>query len=312
MLCFFPLIETFSATSEAALGAVSHTDAVRHLNSLPDPDEPAAASVSAPDEPAAAPASDSVKASPGEALDIVFDHASFAYDGERSPVVRDIELSIPAGQKVALLGRSGAGKSTLALLVRGEARPCAGRVLVGGVPADELAHAQHPQVGVIGQYPHLFNQTLRENLLIGRADAADADLVAALEAVGLGELLARLPHGLDTVVDESGRRFSGGERHRIALARVLVARTPVVVLDEPFAGLDPATESALLDVILDVLAARTVILITHHLQGVARLDRAVFVEGGRITLDGAPAALARDSARYRQLLAFEHPNVPVA
>lgn len=160
-------------------------------------------------------------------------------------------------------------------------------------------------VGIIEQKPHLFNQTLRENLLVGRVDATDAELERVLDDVGLTPLLNRLSCGLDTVVDEAGLRFSGGERHRIALARVLLARVPVVVLDEPFAGLDPATERALVEVMFKTLGGRTVIMITHHLQGVSLCDRVVLLEDGVFALDGAPADLARTSDRYRRLLALD-------
>ncbi len=147
--------------------------------------------------------------------------------------------------------------------------------------------------------------TLRDNLLLAREDARDEELWDALDAVGLRPLAERLPHGLDTMVDEAGLRFSGGERHRVALARVLLRDAPVVVLDEPTVGLDPLTERALLDTLLEALAGRTVVMITHHLAGVSAMDRVVFVEDGRIALDGAPEELARTSARYRRLLAFD-------
>ena len=123
--------------------------------------------------------------------------------------------------------------------------------------------------------------------------------------MGLGDLLDRLPQGLDTLVDEAGMRFSGGERHRIALARVLLQGAPIVLLDEPFAALDPITERGLLDTLLDVFADRTLILVTHHLQGVSRMDRVVFISDGAVSLDGAPADLERGSEHYRRLLALD-------
>ena len=118
-------------------------------------------------------------------------------------------------------------------------------------------------------------------------------------------MVDRLPDGLDTMVDEAGLRFSGGERQRIALARVLLQDAPVVILDEPCVGLDPLTEQALLSTLFKTLADRTVIMITHHLLGASACDRVVFVEGGRAVLDGAPCELERTSSRYRRLLAFD-------
>ena len=114
-----------------------------------------------------------------------------------------------------------------------------------------------------------------------------------------------LDKGLFTMIDEAGKRFSGGERHRIALARVLLQDSPIVILDEPTVGLDPITEQALLDTLFSLLDGRTIIMVTHHLQGVSAMDRVVFVEDGRIILDGSPSTLARESERYRALLDFD-------
>lgn len=147
--------------------------------------------------------------------------------------------------------------------------------------------------------------TVLENLRIGRADATEEEVWDVLEQVGLRPMVERLPQGLSTMVDEAGLRFSGGERHRIALARVLLQDVPVVILDEPTVGLDPLTERALLDTVLHALDGKTVIMITHHLAGVGAMDRVVFLEHGRIELDGAPDELARTSERYRSLLAFD-------
>ncbi|MDO4290557.1 MAG: thiol reductant ABC exporter subunit CydC [Eggerthellaceae bacterium] len=327
VLCFFPLIEAFAPASDAAQGAVAHMRAIERLNK----EFPAAASGTegcaradafAPaslDAPAStdahdafgssdAPAPDapaSPNASDGANVDVELSRVAFRYPNAPANVIDDVTLRIPQGQKIAVLGRSGAGKSTLAALVRGEAAPQAGRVLVAGLDA----HAQREQmphiVGVIEQRPHLFNQTLRENLLVARGDATDAEMIEALEKVGLRGLYERLPHGLDTVVDEEARRFSGGERHRIALARVLLARVSVVILDEPFAGLDPATETALIRAMFDALEGCTVVMITHHLQSVDECDRVVFLDDGRIALDGSPDELAKTSDFYRRLLAFD-------
>ena len=126
-----------------------------------------------------------------------------------------------------------------------------------------------------------------------------------LAHVGLADLARRLPEGLDTLVDEAGMRFSGGERHRIALARVLLQDTPVILLDEPTVGLDPVTERALLDTFVENAQGKTLIMITHHLQGVSAMDRVVFVENGKLEMEGAPAELERTSERYRHLLAFD-------
>ncbi len=339
VLAAFPLIEAFSPAVDATLGAVTHKESLVRLNRLSREgsasDDSGSAQApelqgsvtpgSAEESPQAAGAcsegasADSrvgatgvgAESGPekGDALSggagIGLQHVSFSYPGSDKLVLGDVSLTVPAGQKVCVLGRSGAGKSTLAALIRGDVTPNAGRVLVGGSDVRAWGDRISRVVGVIQQRPYLFNQTIRENLLIGRAGATDEELWKALSQVRLADMVRALPRGLDTLVDEGGDRFSGGERQRFALARILLAQTPVVILDEPFAGLDPATEQGLLDTIFDVLASRTVVMITHHLRGVQLADRVVFVADGHIALDGDPRVLAREDAHFRRLLAFD-------
>lgn len=302
VLCLFPLIESFAPASEAAMGAITYGDSIERMNRLSGQDATVAP------QPAGVSQDCEGERTSGGAL--TFSNVSFAYPGTESKVLSGLNLHVPAGQRLAVLGRSGAGKSTLAVLLRGDFAPCSGEVLVGGLRTCSMGEDASKHVGLIQQTPHLFNWSLRENLALGKLTARDEELVRVMERVGLSDLLARLPRGLDTLVDERGRRFSGGERHRIALARVLLSDVPVVVLDEPFAGLDPATEQELLDAMFEVLEGRTVVLITHHLQGVSACDRVVFVEGGRISIDGTPEELERENAYYRGLLAADRGLIP--
>ncbi|WP_302389683.1 thiol reductant ABC exporter subunit CydC [Eggerthella sinensis] len=290
VLGFFPLIEAFAPLSSAAVDAFGYADSVARLNDLADP-----SAVAPAEEPPL----------PAGPLDIRLDGVSYAYPGSTRSVLDDLTLHVGQGQKLAILGRSGAGKSTLATLVRGDVAPDAGAVTLGGVPCARFGDAMASYIGVIQQNTYLFNMTVLENLRIGRADATEEEVWDVLEQVGLRAMVERLPQGLSTMVDEAGLRFSGGERHRIALARVLLQDVPVVILDEPTVGLDPLTERALLDTVLRALDGKTVIMITHHLAGVGAMDRVVFLEHGRIELDGAPDELARTSERYRSLLAFD-------
>ncbi|WP_167536590.1 amino acid ABC transporter ATP-binding/permease protein, partial [Gordonibacter pamelaeae] len=238
-------------------------------------------------------------------LALAVENVAFRYPGSARAVLDGVSLTIPQGQKVAILGRSGSGKSTLASLIRGDLAPASGSVTLNGVPASSFGDAMARHIGVIQQQTYLFNMTLRENLRIGNPAATDGQIREVLAHVGLSGLVERLPEGLDTLVDEAGMRFSGGERHRIALARVLLQDTPVILLDEPTVGLDPATERALLKTFVENAEGRTLIMITHHLQGVSAMDRVVFVEDGRIEMEGSPAELERTSERYRRLLAFD-------
>ncbi len=321
VLCFFPLIEAFAPVPAAALDAVSHADSIERLNEQPDPvgdwgDAAAAQSEASAVRPKAKAAmrkpglgrqggTVEAPAVPAEPFDVSIQGVTFAYPGSDGPVIDGLDLAIPRGQKIAVLGRSGAGKSTLAALVRGDVTPQAGRVTIGGVDASSLGDEMPRYVGVIQQATYLFNATLLDNLRVGNPQATQEDAWRVLDQVGLRAMVEQLPQGLNTMVDETGKRFSGGERHRIALARVLLQDAPVVILDEPTVGLDPITEHALLDTLFRALEGRTVVMITHHLQGVSAMDRVVFVEGGRISLDGAPAELAQTSDRYRRLLAFD-------
>ena len=287
VLGYFPLIDAFAPLSNAAEDAGSHEESVRRLNELPG--ERAEAPVQEPSAP----------------FDIAVEGAVYRYPGEGRDVLRGVDLVVRQGEKVAILGRSGSGKSTLARLLRGDAAPKAGRVLVGGVEASSMGDAACRAVGVIQQSTYLFNATLRENVALGAPSATDEEIREVLRKVGLEGLLARLPEGLDTLVDEAGLRFSGGERHRIALARVLLQDVSIVLLDEPTVGLDPATERALLETLFESLEGRTLVMVTHHLQGVSRMDRVLFLEDGRVALEGTPKELERTSERYRRLLAFD-------
>ncbi len=289
VLGFFPLIDAFAPLSASAVDAFSYGDSLERLNELPDVDERSAEQAAQPCAP----------------LDMLVEGVTYAYPGSARPVLKGMQLEVPAGQKVAILGRSGAGKSTLASLMRGDLVPDEGRVTLGGVPTRDLGDDACAYIGVIQQRVYLFNMTLLENVRIGRPDASVDEVRNVLEQVGLRDMVDRLPDGLDTMVDEAGLRFSGGERQRIALARVLLQDAPVVILDEPCVGLDPLTEQALLSTLFKTLADRTVIMITHHLLGASACDRVVFVEDGRAVLDGAPCELERTSSRYRRLLAFD-------
>jgi ATP-binding cassette subfamily C protein CydC len=189
---------------------------------------------------------------------------------------------VPQGARVALLGPSGAGKSTLAALALKVAAPQAGRILLGGVDIADLAAADvRARIGWLSQATHLFDDTIRANLLLTRPEADEAALWGALDAAQIGDLVRALPDGLDTWVGEGGAKFSGGQGRRLALARALLSDAPVLILDEPCAGLDGETERAFLATLNEVAAGRSIVLITHRLVGVERLDRIWRLSGGK-------------------------------
>ena len=211
-----------------------------------------------------------------------FDGVHFRWLPDRPPVFDGLSLDVPQGARVALLGPSGAGKSTLAALALKVAAPQQGRVLLGGVDIATLAAADvRSSIGWLAQATHLFDDTIRANLLLARPDADDMALWAALDAARIGEMVRALPDGLDTWVGEGGARFSGGQGRRLVLARALLSPAPILILDEPCAGLDAETERAFLATLNEVADGRTIILITHRLTGVERLDRIWRLSGGK-------------------------------
>ena len=211
-----------------------------------------------------------------------FEAVHFGWRPDLPAVFRGLTLEVPQGARVALLGPSGAGKSTLAALALKVAAPGEGRIRLGGVDIAELTAGEvHARIGWLSQATHLFDDTIRANLLLTRPDADDAALWAALDAAQIGDVVRALPDGLDTWVGEGGARFSGGQGRRLALARALLSPAPILILDEPCAGLDATTERAFLATLNEVGSGRTVILITHRLVGVERLDRIWRLSGGR-------------------------------
>ena len=292
---FFPLLEVLSPLPEASARALDHLDAIDRLNTL-DANQPL-------DEPNAQQGT----FAPQKPYDVKLSNASFSYPSGALPALKNINLSIGEGQKVAILGPSGSGKSTLLLMLRGDIAPDEpGRATLGGADVRASKDAICPYVNVVQQSSYLFDQTLMENLALGDASITEEQAVQALRRVNLGDLLDQLPQGLDTVIGEAGFRFSGGQRQRIAFARILLRQAPIVLLDEPMSGLDPRTEKALLNEMLDLLHDRTVIMVTHHLMGIERMDRVIFMDKGEIALDGSPDELARSSEHFRTLLSFDH------
>ena len=277
--------------------------------------------------------------------DIVFDHVSFAYpdnvaassgtaatgsaivdtacsnaivtdtacsnttataaDTTNKTVLEDITLTIPYGQKIAVLGKSGSGKTTLARLLHGDITPSKGYVTLAGAPIAKIRDFIWDYFGLISQDSYIFAMSIIDNLRIGKIEATESEIWDVLEAVDLKSYVETLPDGLNTMADEAGLRFSGGQRQRLVLARVLLQNPPIVVLDEPTVGLDPVTERVVLDTIQRVLADKTVVMITHHLQGIEDFDRVIFVEEGHLVMDGSPRALEQTNVRYQKLLMFD-------
>ncbi|MDM5238731.1 thiol reductant ABC exporter subunit CydC [Bacillus cereus] len=232
-------------------------------------------------------------------VDIELNNVSYNYPNSNESVLKDVSLQIKAGKKIAILGRSGTGKSTLLKLLAGALSPVNGQVLLNG----EQAHTNllSKYISVLNQKPHLFDTTIGNNVRIGKPEANDEDIWKALEKAQLASHITSLPDGLQTKMHEMGKRFSGGERQRVAFARTLMQEAPIIVLDEPTIGLDPKTELSLIETMFSATEEKTVIWITHHLVGIEHVDEVIFLDRGHIVMQGSHEQLLKENEKYRKL-----------
>ncbi|KEI43975.1 ABC transporter ATP-binding protein [Saccharopolyspora rectivirgula] len=257
---------------------------------------------------------------PPGAADIEFDSVSFSYPASEEvslaslesvsrpdsspahPVLTDISFHAAAGQTVALVGPSGAGKTTITHLAGRLYDVDSGAVRIDGVDVrDVQLSSLYATVGVVTQEAHLFHDTIRENLLFARPGASDEELLEALRTAQLGDLLDSLPDGLDTVVGDRGYRLSGGEKQRLAIARLLLKAPPIVVLDEATAHLDSESEAAIQRALHTALAGRTALVIAHRLATIRQADRILVVSDGRIVEEGTHTELLARNGLYAEL-----------
>ncbi|MFI0424659.1 ABC transporter ATP-binding protein [Spongiactinospora sp. 9N601] len=224
-------------------------------------------------------------------------------------VLHDVSFRAEPGQMVALVGSSGAGKSTIAQLVPRLYDVDAGAVRLAGIDVRDLsADSLRDTLGMVTQDGHLFHETVRANLLLARPGASEEDLWDVLRRARLEDLVATLPDGLDTVVGERGYRLSGGERQRLTIARLLLARPRVVILDEATAHLDSTSEAAVQEALGEALAGRTAVVIAHRLSTVRAADLILVVENGRVVERGTHTELLAEGGRYEELYRtqFDH------
>lgn len=287
ILAFFPLIDAFAPVSDSLKELPLYEDTVRRLSELPSIEEEEKVT--------------SEELILCDGMRIQFKNVDFRYSNQQKYLLKEFELDISEEKVTAILGKSGVGKTTLSKLLRGDLVPEKGQVLINGCLTSELREQQSTIIGVLNQSPHIFNTSIRNNIRLGNLEATEEEIELAAKQAGLVPVYEKLPLGLDTLVEESGKRFSGGEQQRIALARILLQDAPIIIIDEPTIGLDPITEKQLLETVFRVLKGKTVLWITHHLVGTHYADQIVFLEEGKISMSGTQKELLENNSKFNEL-----------
>jgi ATP-binding cassette, subfamily B, bacterial MsbA len=234
--------------------------------------------------------------------EVEFRDVSFEYATENGAVLHDVNLTVPAGSTLAIVGRSGSGKSTLVSLLPRFYDPTSGLVLIDGVDIRDYRLAElRRQMSLVSQEVVLFNESIRNNILFGATDITEAQLLAAASAAYVMEFAEQLPQGLDTVVGDRGVLLSGGQRQRIAIARALLRDTPILILDEATSSLDTAAERHIQDALDRLVRNRTTLVIAHRLSTIESADRILVMSDGRVVESGAHAELLAQRGVYSEL-----------
>ncbi|MFM5981998.1 MAG: ABC transporter ATP-binding protein [Sphaerospermopsis kisseleviana] len=231
---------------------------------------------------------------------IEFRQVHFSYSSQKT-VFSNLSITVQPGERVGLVGFSGSGKSTFVNLILRLFDPQSGQILIDGVDIKDMTQeALHSQISLIPQDPSLFHRTLLENILYGRLEASQAELIEAAQKAYADDFIAQMTEGYDSLVGERGVKLSGGQRQRIAIARVILKNAPILILDEATSSLDSITEKAIQDTLDSAMNGKTVIVVAHRLSTIAHLDRILVFNHGRIIEDGTHTQLlAKGGAYYR-------------
>jgi len=292
VLVLFPLTEAFIPLSNSLGSVPLYSDSINRLEEIKE--------VSRDRE------SLTIEGDIDDYRKIEFKNVSFHYS-ENETILNNVSFIIEENKKTALLGPSGSGKSTILKIIEGVETPIDGSVKINEIESIALGNQISKVVSVLNQKPYLFDTSVLNNIRLGNPAASDEEVIEVTKMVELHDYIASLPEGYNTPMQETGVRFSGGERQRIALARILLQNTPIVILDEPTVGLDSITERKLLHTIFKVLEGKTVLWITHHLIGAEMADQILFLDKGKIAMKGSHEELFESVDRYRNLFELDRP-----
>ncbi|MBQ2262204.1 MAG: ABC transporter ATP-binding protein [Loktanella sp.] len=240
---------------------------------------------------------------PPQAAALAFHHVDYGYHGAATPLFTDLQVSIPKGQKVGLVGRSGSGKSTFVKLIQRIHEINGGTITLDGIDIAQVPlHILRQHIAIVPQEPVLFHRSLADNIAYARPNATMDDIRQAAARAGAADFIARMPKGFGTIVGERGVKLSGGERQRVAIARAFLSEAPVLIMDEATSSLDSEAEAKVAEAAERLMQGRTTLVIAHRLATVERMDRILVFDSGRIVEDGTPATLlARKNGLYSAL-----------
>lgn len=238
--------------------------------------------------------------------ELIFNEISLIYPDAPQPVLRGVSFNIQKGEKKAIVGLSGAGKTSLLNLLMQFQAPSSGNILIDGINLQSIDQSDlHSIFGLVTQSPYLFSTSLRENLLLAKPGISDKTLLEVLEQAELGEWVSTLPDGLDTWLGENGVKMSGGERQRLAVARLILQDSPILLLDEPTANLDPINETRILNNLFTVFQEKSILLVTHRLNLLERMDEILVLDHGEIIERGKYADLLASKGKFKRMAVLE-------
>jgi len=235
--------------------------------------------------------------------EVVFENVTYIYENNKSKVLDNFSLTIPAGQKVAIVGSSGAGKTTFVRLLMRLFNLTSGKIMIDGININNISQQNlREQIAFVPQDPVLFHRSLMENIRYGRRDATDEQVLNAANLAHCNEFIKLLPKGYETHVGERGIKLSGGERQRVAIARAILKNSPILILDEATSALDSQSESLIQDALHKLIQGKTTIVIAHRLSTIRQMDRIIVIENGKIIEDGTHDELTnKKSGLYKKL-----------